>query len=224
MKRIKLKDRVLPDYTNGEEIANMVTHIVGGSLGVVALVLCVIFASLHRNIYGIIGSIIFGITMIMLYSVSSIYHGLSKKMMSKRVFQIIDHCTIFLLIAGTYSPILLGPIREYNEVLGWFLFGVIWFLAILGITLNAIDLEKYKIFSLICYLAMGWLIIILGNKLIDIIGLGAITFLLIGGISYTVGFVFYAFGKKVRYFHTIFHIFVVIGSLMHFFCILFYII
>ena len=224
MKRIKLKDRVLPSYTNGEEIANMVTHIIGGVLGIVALVLCVIFASIHRNVYGIVGSVVFGITMIILYSMSSIYHGLSKKGKAKLVFQVIDHCTIFLLIAGTYTPILLGPVREYNVALGWVLFGIIWFLAILGVVLNAIDLKKYKIFSLICYLVMGWLILILGKRFIDIVGINALIFLLIGGISYTVGFIFYAFGKKVKYFHTIFHVFVVIGSLMHFLCILFYIV
>lgn len=224
MKRTKLSDRVLPNYSKGEEIANMVTHIVGGVLGITSLVLCVIFASLNHNVYGIIGSCIFGITMIFLYTTSSIYHGLHKDLKAKKVFQIIDHCTIFLLISGTYTPILLCNVREYNPTLGWSLFAFIWMFAIVGIILNSIDLKKYKIFSLICYLGMGWLILIIGKDFIDIVGLNAAIFLLIGGILYTIGFIFYAFGKKVKYFHMIFHILCVLGSLMHFLCILFYII
>lgn len=224
MKRTKLCERILPDYTKGEEIANMITHIVGGSLGVVALVLCVIFASVHHNVYGIIGSVIFGVMMIFLYTMSSIYHGLRKCGTAKKVFQIIDHCTIFLLIAGTYTPILLGPIREYNSILGWSLLVFIWFCASIGITLNAIDLSKYKIFSYICYLGMGWSILIVGTNFIEMVGLNAAIMILIGGILYTVGFIFYALSKKVKYFHMIFHIFCVLGSLIHFLAILFYII
>lgn len=224
MKRIKLKDRSLPDYTKGEEIANMVTHIVGGALGIVALVLCVVFASIHHNVYGIIGSCIFGLMMIFLYTMSSIYHGLKKKRTAKKVFQIIDHCTIFLLIAGTYTPILLGPIREYDYILSFSLLGFIWSCAIIGIILNAIDLKRYKIFSCICYLGMGWSILVVGTNFIEMVGINAAIMILIGGILYTVGFIFYAFGKKVRYFHMIFHIFCVLGSLIHFLAILFYII
>jgi len=224
MKRTKLDDRILPNYSKGEEIANMVTHIVGGTLGIVSLVLCVIFSSIKGNVYGIIGSSIFGIMMIFLYTMSSIYHGLNRNLKAKKVFQIIDHCTIFLLISGTYTPILLCSVREYNSILGWSLFAFIWVCAIIGIILNAIDLKRYKIFSLICYLGMGWSIIVLGKNFINIVGIKAAIFLLIGGLLYTIGFIFYAFGKKVRYFHMIFHIFCVLGSLMHFLCILFYII
>lgn len=224
MKRIKLEERKLPNYTKGEEIANMVTHIVGGALGLVALVLCVVFASINKNVYGIVGSAIFGIMMIFLYTMSSIYHGLSNKGRAKKIFQVIDHCTIFLLIAGTYTPILLGPVRIYDTSLGWTLFGFIWFFAILGIILNAIDLKKYKIFSIICYLGMGWSILVVGTKFVDIVGLNAVIFLLIGGFLYTIGVIFYALGTKLKYFHMIFHIFCVLGSLMHFLCILFYII
>jgi len=200
MKRTKLDDRILPNYSKGEEIANMVTHIVGGTLGIVSLVLCVIFSSIKGNVYGIIGSSIFGIMMIFLYTMSSIYHGLNRNLKAKKVFQIIDHCTIFLLISGTYTPILLCSVREYNSILGWSLFAFIWVCAIIGIILNAIDLKRYKIFSLICYLGMGWSIIVLGKNFINIVGIKAAIFLLIGGLLYTIGFIFYAFGKKVRYF------------------------
>ena len=163
-KRTKLKDRLLPNYTRGEEIANMVTHIIGGVMGIVALVLCVIFAAVRGNVYGIIGGSIFGVSMILLYTISSIYHGL-KHSTAKKVFQILDHCSIFILIAGTYTPVVLGPVREFSIALGWTLFGVVWGLAIIGIVINSIDIKKYKIFSMICYLGMGWCIMAIAPRL-----------------------------------------------------------
>lgn len=154
MNRTKLSERILPKYTKGEEIFNMTSHIVGGVLGVVATVLCVIFAATKGNVYGVVGGAIFGATMILLYTMSSIYHGLSPKLKAKKVFQVLDHCSIFLLIAGSYTPFALCTLREDNPAVGWTIFGVIWFAAILGIIFNAIDLNKYKKFSMICYLAM----------------------------------------------------------------------
>ena len=147
MQRIKLKDRILPTYTKGEEIFNMVSHIVGAGMGIVALVLCVIFAAIHNNAYGVVSSAIFGTTLIILYTMSSIYHGLNEKLKAKKVFQIIDHCTIFLLIAGSYTPFALVSIRECDAFWGWSIFGIIWGLAILGIVLNAIDVNKFSKFS-----------------------------------------------------------------------------
>ncbi|MDD2238584.1 MAG: hemolysin III family protein, partial [Bacilli bacterium] len=161
MKRTKIKDRILPNYTKGEEIMNMVTHIIGGVIGIVALILCIIFSCLHKDGYALAGSIVFGISMILLYTTSSIYHGLSpKKSTAKKVFQVLDHCTIFILIAGTYTPILLTGIRIHSPALAWSLFGIIWGVAILGIIFNSIDLKRYKKFSMICYLTMGWCIVI----------------------------------------------------------------
>ena len=155
MKRQKLDDRILPTYTRGEEIFNMVSHIVGGAAGLAAIVLCVIFAAVHKNPYGVVGSAIYGATMIILYTCSSIYHGLSPKRKAKKVFQIIDHCSIFILIAGSYTPICLTALREFDPQLAWWIFGIVWAAAILGITLNAIDLRRYRVFSMICYIAMG---------------------------------------------------------------------
>ena len=123
MSRTPLRDRKLPDYTRGEDIANMVTHIVGGALGVVVLVLGVILAALHHNVWGVVGGSLYGASMIALYSVSSIYHGL-KPGMGKKVMQVIDHCTIYFLIAGTYTPILLSSIRPVYPALAWVIFGV----------------------------------------------------------------------------------------------------
>lgn len=219
------KDRIpLPDYTKGEEIFNMVTHIVGGAFAIAVSALCVVFAAIKGNVYGVISGAIFGGMMIVLYSMSSIYHGLSPKLKAKRVFRVLDHCTIFFLIAGTYTPFALCTLREYNTALGWTYFGVVWGLAAIGITFTAINLEKYKVFSMVLYLAIGWIIAPVLPILVRSMGRGGVLFLLLGGISYTIGAVLYGIGKKKRYIHSVFHIFIVIGSLMHFFCIFFYVI
>ena len=224
MNRIKLTDRILPKYTKGEEIFNMTTHIVGGAMGIVAIVLCVVMAAIHSNVYGVISSAIFGTTMIVLYTMSSIYHGLSPKLKAKKVFQILDHCSIFLLIAGSYTPFALCTLRSYNTALGWTIFGIIWGMAILGITLNSIDLKKYKLFSMICYLAMGWCIILKVNLLPELLGVGGFSLLVAGGIVYTIGAVLYGVGKKHKYIHSVFHISICIASLLHFLCILLYVV
>lgn len=223
LRRTKLIDRVLPSYTKGEEIFNMTSHIVGVVLGIVATVLCTIFAAIHHNVYGIVSGAIYGVSLILLYTMSSIYHGLSPKLFSKRVFQVLDHCTIFLLIAGCYTPVALCNIREENAVAGWTIFGIIWALAIIGIVLNSIDLKKFKAFSMICYLLMGWCIIFRVDLLIKSVDTAGIILLVAGGIAYTVGAILYGVGKKHKYFHSIFHLFILLGSFLQFFCILLYV-
>lgn len=223
MERTKLKDRILPTYTKGEEIFNMTSHIVGAVLGIVATVLCVVFAALNNNGYGIVSGAIYGLTMILLYTMSSIYHGLNPERYSKKVFQVLDHCSIFLLIAGSYTPFALCSIRSYSEIAGWTIFGFIWLIAILGIILNSIDIEKFKVFSMICYLLMGWCIIIKANILPEVLGTNGFILLLAGGIAYTVGAVLYGLGKKHKYAHSIFHLFILLGSILHFLCILLYV-
>lgn len=224
MTRTKLKDRVLPTYTKGEEIFNMVSHIVGGALGIVAVVLCVIMAAVHNNVYGIIGGAIYGFTMILLYTMSSIYHGLKPDKMAKKVFQIFDHCSIFLLIAGTYTPITLSSIMRVSAWDAWWMFGIIWGAAAFGIVLNSIDLKSTRKISLISYLLMGWCIVAKFGVLVKAMSAGGILFLILGGVAYSVGVIFYVLGKKKKYFHSIFHLFILLGSLLHFFCILFYVV
>ena len=223
MQRVKLRDRILPKYTKGEEIFNMTSHIVGAALGIVATVLCVVFAAIHGNVYGVVSGAIYGVTMIILYTMSSIYHGLSPKRYSKRVFQVLDHCSIFLLIAGSYTPFALCTIREYDTASGWVIFGVIWAVAILGIVLNSIDIKKFKVFSMICYLLMGWCIVFKIGLLPKLLGTAGFVLLLLGGIAYTVGAVLYGIGKKHKYMHSIFHLFILLGSLLQFFCILLFV-
>ena len=154
--RIKLADRQLPNYSKGEEIFNMVSHIVGAALGIAALVLCIIVSAKHHSGIGVISSCIYGVTLIVLYTMSSVYHGL-RPGMGKKVMQVLDHCTIYFLIAGSYTPILLVPMRAKYPVLAWSLFGLVWGCAVIACTLTAIDLKKYSVFSMICYLAgMGY--------------------------------------------------------------------
>ena len=224
MKRTKLKDRLLPDYTRGEEIFNMVSHIAGGAFGIVALVNCVVKSFLNHDAFQIVGSFIYGFSMVLLYTMSSIYHGLIPEM-AKKVMQVIDHCTVFILIAGTYTPIALCSLREYSTPLGWTVFGVVWGVSALGITLNAIDLKKYSVFSGICYIALGWCIVFTGKAAVNAIGGRGFAWLLAGGISYTVGAVLYGIaGRSVhRYMHSVFHIFVVVGSILQYICILFFV-
>jgi len=206
MRRTKLADRILPTYTKGEEIFNMVSHIVGATLGVIVIVLGVIISAIHGNGYGIASTIVHGITLILLYTMSSIYHGLNPDLKAKKVFQVIDHCSIFLLIAGTYTPFTLCTLREYSPATGWTIFGIVWGLALLGIVLNSIDLKKYKAFSMICYLVMGWCIIFKIGIVIEALAPTGFALLLAGGIVYTVGAIFYGVGKKKKWMHSVFHL------------------
>ncbi len=219
--RTKLKDRVLPTYTKGEERFNMISHIVGGAIGVAALVLCIVRSALHHNGFGLAGSIVFGVSMILLYTMSSIYHGLHEGM-AKKVLQVLDHCTIYVLIAGTYTPILLSAMRPIDPAASWVLLGVIWALAAVAITLTAIDLHKFRVFSMICYIGMGWTIIFKVKLLIEAIGWGGFWLILLGGVSYTAGAVLYGMGRTKRYMHSVFHLFVILGSVLHTIAILLY--
>ena len=214
---------MLPSYSKGEEIFNMVSHIVGGAVGIAAIPVCVVTAALHGNVYGVVSGAIFGATMLILYCMSSIYHGLSPRLTAKKVFQVIDHCTIFVLIAGTYTPFTLCTIRSFNKAAGWFIFGVIWAAAALGIVLNAVDLKKYHIFSMICYLVMGWCILSVISPTVKALTTGGALWLLAGGVAYTLGAVLYAIGAKHKYYHSVFHIFCVLGSLCHLICIVLYV-
>lgn len=225
MKRTKLNDRVLPSYTRGEEIFNMVSHIVGAAFGVAALVLCVVFSAIGGDPYSLAGSIAYGISVVLLYTMSSIYHGLVPGT-SKKVLQILDHCTIFILIAGTYTPIALAAIRRVNPVVGWVLFGVVWGVSALGITFNAIDLKKYKKFSMICYVALGWCVVLTLRTLIEAVGIAGFIYLAAGGVAYTIGALLYVISGKGghRYMHSVFHLFVVAASVLQFICIFFYVI
>ncbi len=221
-KRIKLADRRLPNYTKGEEIMNMVTHIAGGALGIIAAVLCIVRAAVRCNTLGLIGSAVYGFCIIGLYAVSSIYHGLRPNT-GKKVMQVLDHCGIYFLISGTYTPILLSLFVPSYPMIGWGLLFLQWALAALAVTLTAIDLKKYNVFSMICYICMGWSIICFLPQTLQLLGMQGFLVLLSGGIAYTVGAIFYGIGAKLHWIHSVFHIFVVIGSFLQFLAIYLYV-
>ena len=221
MKRTKIQDRELPDYTKGEEIFNATSHIIGCVFAVVALVVCLVVAVSHQNVWSIISATVYGVTMIILYTMSSIYHALPPSKISKKVFQVIDHCSIFLFIAGTYTPITLCAVRQSNPALAWTIFGLVWGIAILGVVLNSIDLKKFKVFSMICYLGMGWCIVIATSPMLQVVNPRSIWYLFCGGFLYTIGAILYGIGKKTRYMHSTFHMFVLAGSILHFIFILY---
>ncbi len=223
MKRTRLSDRLLPDYTRGEELFNMISHIAGGGLGVIALVLCVVFSALHRDPWAIVGSSIYGVSLVALYTMSSVYHGL-RPGTGKKVLQVLDHCTIYFLIAGTYTPVLLCAIRPVSPLAGWVLFGIVWGCAALATTLTAIDLKKYAVFSMVCYIGMGWCIIFALKLVLRAMGVWGFLLLLLGGIAYSIGAVLYGLGRTRRYMHSVFHLFVVLGSILQFFSIFFFVI
>ncbi len=218
-KRLKLQQRKLPRYSRGEEIMNMVTHIVGGALGVVALVLGLWKA---RGEAAVIGASVYGSSMIALYTLSSVYHGLHPNI-GKKVLQVLDHCTIYLLIAGTYTPILLCRFLPVYPGICWGLLAMEWGLTALAVTLTAIDLKKYQVFSMTCYIFLGWGILFFLPEALEVLTLPGFLWLLAGGIAYTVGAVLYGIGSKKKWFHSVFHIFVVLGSVLQFVSIYFYV-
>jgi len=209
----------LPDYTLGEELMNAITHGAGAALGVAALVLCVIKSAIAGDAYAVVASSVYGATLVMLYTMSCLYHAL-KVNRAKKVFQTFDHCSIFLLIAGTYTPITFVALRGW---IGWTVFGIVWAAAIVGIVFNGIDVKKYKVMSMICYIAMGWVIIFVFPEFMRAVDFKCVVLMLAGGIVYTIGAVIYGFGKKARYIHSVWHFFVLAGSILHFFAVYLYV-
>lgn len=214
----------IPDYTKEEERFNSITHILGGVLSALFLALGLVKVLKADEIHwrAVVSIVIYGFFSIALYTCSSVYHGLSVHD-GKRVMRVIDHCSIYFLIAATYTPYLLLCVYPVNPKLCWYVFAGIWALTALGSVLNAVNMEKFKVVCLLCYLVMGWLSLINIKILWD--GLGPMGFglLLAGGIIYTVGALLYVFGKKWRWFHGIFHLFVVGASVCHFCSVYFYV-
>ncbi len=220
MEQMQKKHRIsIPKYTLGEELMNSITHGVGAGLGIAALVLCIVKSCSPLDGYKLASSIVFGLTTTLLYLMSCLYHAL-KVNRAKRVFRVIDHCTIFLLIAGTYTPYTLITLRGLT---GWLLFSIVWGVGILGIVLNAVSLKKFAKLSVACYIALGWVVIFASKQLIAALAPTGLWLLLAGGIAYTIGAILYGIGSKKRYFHSIFHFFCLIGTTLHFFSIYYFV-
>jgi len=202
-----------------EELFNSITHGAGVVLSIAALVLLIVFSSIYGSTGHIVSCTIFGITLILLYTASTLYHGIQKPQV-KRVFKIFDHSCIYLLIAGTYTPFLLVTLRG---VLGWTMFGVIWFLAVSGVVLKVFFVDRFQIISTVAYVLMGWIIVFAIKPLADSLAAGGMVWLIAGGLAYTLGVVFYAW-KRLPFNHAIWHLFVLAGSLCHFLAVIFYVI
>ena len=209
----------IPQYTLGEELISAISHGIGACLGIAMLVLCVVKSCSPLNGYKLASSIVFGLTVTLLYLMSCLYHSLRVNK-AKRVFRVIDHCTIFLLIAGTYTPYTLVSL---NGSLGWWIFGIIWGIAVLGIVLNAVSLKRFAKLSVACYLIMGWLIVFAYQHMVHALHPTALALLVWGGIAYSLGAILYGIGSKRKYFHSVFHFFCLIGTLLHFFSIYLYV-
>ncbi len=211
----------IPRYTLGEELISAISHGIGAGLGIAALVLCIIKSAIHHNPTAVVSSSIYGSTLIILYLISTLYHSFKPTIRAKKVFRIFDHCSIFLLIFGTYTPFALVTL---NGAIGWVIFSVILASAIVGIVLNSVNLEKYKKISMACYIIMGWIIVFAFKTIFQSMNINGIILLVLGGIVYTIGAIIYGIGKKVKYMHSLWHFFVLAGSILHFFCIYLYVI
>jgi hemolysin III len=207
----------LNGYTLGEEIANSVTHGIGAGLGITALVILVTFAGLNGDTWQVASFAIFGSTLTLAYLSSTLYHSFQSPRV-KSVFRIFDHSAIFLLIAGTYTPFTLVNMRGGW---GWTLFGSIWGFAIGGVVLKAIFIDRLRAIPMIMYVCMGWLIVIALKPLLTSLPVEGFVWLFIGGLSYTLGLIFFAW-NSLPFNHAIWHLFVLGGSVCHFFCMLFY--
>ncbi len=210
--------RNIENYTIGEEIANAVTHGIGTLLAIAALVLLVIFSSIYGNAWYVVSFSIYGSSLVILYTMSTIYHALPRGK-AKDIFEIFDHSSIFLLIAGTYTPFELITLRGS---VGWTLFGITWGMAIMGILFKVFFVKKFVVLSTLIYIIMGWMIVFAIKPLFEKLPIDGIVFLVIGGIFYTLGTIFYI-RRKMKYHHAVWHLFVIGGSAMHFFAILFYV-
>lgn len=203
-------------YSLGEELANSITHGIGFALGVAVLVILVIFSAMRKSAWEVVSCAVYGSTFISLYLGSTLYHAITAPR-AKAVLKIIDHSAIYLLIAGTYTPYALAPLRG---ALGWSIFGGIWGFAVIGIIFKAFFTGRYKAFSLISYLVMGWFCVFAVKPLFRELSITGFVFLAVGGLCYSVGAIFYAW-KSLKWSHPVWHLFVLAGSLCHFFSILF---
>lgn len=212
----KVKDEIKPKYTLGEEIMNAITHGVGAALAIAGLVLLIIKAD---SAIGVVTGVIYASIMIVLYVISCVYHSLSFRLKGKKVLRILDHCNIQLMVAGTYTPICLSML---GGALGWVMFGIVWAVTIVAVVFNCLNVEKYKVVSIICNLLLGWAALLIIKPLIAACPTTGLSLLIWGGVVYSIGAILYGVGHKVRYMHSVFHFFVIGGSLLHYFMIFFY--
>ena len=214
-----IEKKPLRPYTKAEEIWNSISHGAGVVFAVAGTVVLLVYCVLYRDVWSVVSSAIYGGTLILLYTMSTLYHAITNKR-AKKVLRVLDHTTIFLLIAGTYTPYSLVTLK--HGPVGWIVFGLVWGSAVVGIILNMIDLERFKKISLILYIASGWAAVIAMKPIIENLAAPGLWLMLLGGLFYTGGIVFYVM-KKHKYFHCIWHFFVLAGSGAHYFSFFLYV-
>ena len=203
----------MPLYTLGEEIFHAVSHGIGAGLSVAAMALLLVKA---QGALAWVSVFIFGLSMVLLYTISCIYHSLSRRTEGKKVLRVIDHCNVYLLVWGTYMPVALLGV---GGALGWTLFAVTGLLTVTGITLTAISVDRFKVLQVVCNLLIGWSILMGFPSLVTTVGHTGILYMVLGGAAYTVGAVLYGLGSRKRYMHSVFHVFCMLGTFCHFWAI-----
>jgi hemolysin III len=218
LERSKISVALTHIFSKEEEVANSITHGIGAVLSIAALVILVVFSSLYGTVWHVVSFSIFGVSMVILYLSSTLLHGLPEGK-AKDVFEILDHSSIYFFIGGTYTPFLLIVVKG---TLGWTLFGIVWGLAIAGTIFKCFFVKKYLFSSTILYVVMGWLITFAWEPLVTKLSPQGMTLLFIGGALYTLGAIFYMW-RVFKYHHAVWHLFVLSASIIHFFCVLFYV-
>jgi len=206
-------------YSLAEEIAHSITHGLGVLLSIAGLAVMVAYASLNGSAWHVVSCSIYGASLILMYSSSTLYHAIHHPV-AKALLRRFDHAAIYVLIAGTYTPFALVNLRG---PWGWSLFGVVWGIAIAGVVLEFVRLKRFRRLSLVLYLGMGWIVLVAINPMLDRVAPGGLLLLLLGGLSYSFGVIFYVW-RKLAFHHAIWHLFVLAGSVLHFFSVLFYVI
>ena len=214
-----IKTISIPNYSLQEELINSISHGLAAALSIAGLVLLSIKAS-SDGALAVTSVTIFGTTMILLYTISCIYHGLSPRCKGKKVMRVLDHCNVFLLVFGTIIPVSLIGIGGAQ---GWVCFSIVAFITIIGIVASSINIDKVKVIEVICHLINGWGVLIYIKELLNNIGSIGLLFIILGGVMYSLGAIFYGLGSKKKYVHSIFHFFCIFGTVLHFFAIYFYI-
>ncbi|MBR2588849.1 hemolysin III family protein [Candidatus Saccharibacteria bacterium] len=206
----------IPKYTLGEEIFNSISHGIAAGLSVAALVLMVIKASTGMAEVAVS---LFGAMMIILYTISCVYHALSRNLKGKKVLRVIDHCNVYLLVFATYIPVAwLGV----GGALGWVMFGAVGAIVTVGVVFSAISVDKFQKLEVICHLTSGWASLLVLPVLLEHMGLGGVVFLILGGAMYSIGALLYMLGKNIKYMHSVFHLFCIAGTFFHFWCVYIY--
>lgn len=221
MKGVRILGDSMPKYSKGEEIFNYVSHIVGGAFGIFSMIFCFFLCVNELNGRNIASIVVYSLSVVLLYTMSALYHSLAGR--AKSIFRILDHLTIYILIAGSYTPFCLIALKD--SIWGWIIFGIVWGIAIIGIILNATMMSKksVKVISYISYVIVGWIIVIAIPDLLKSIELGGFLLLLFGGIAYTIGILFFALGKRKKWFHSIWHIWCLVGTILQFLSIVIYV-